>query len=194
MARPREFDVDEALQRALEVFWRKGYAATSLQDLVAAMRIQKASLYAAFGDKHALYLAALRRYQQETLEEFAAFLAKAPSPVAAVREFLAEVADYASGKHGLRGCFCVNASTELAPLDAEVADQLRAHHQRMEDLLTAALERARTLRELPRQADCRSLATFLLGVVVAMNVLGKQRASRKQLQALVDQASRVLSR
>lgn len=194
MARPREFDVDDALQRALEVFWQKGYAATSMQDLVAAMRIQKASLYAAFGDKHSLYLAALRRYQQETIEEFTAFLAKATSPVAAIREFLAEVADYASGKHGLRGCFCVNASTELAPLDQEVADLLQAHHQRMETLLAAVLERARTMGEIGKRADCRSLATFLLGIVVAMNVLGKQRATRKQLQALVDQATRALER
>ena len=61
MARPKEFHVDEALQSALEVSWRKGYAATSMQDLVAAMGIQKASLYATFGDKHQLYLTALRR-------------------------------------------------------------------------------------------------------------------------------------
>ena len=61
MARPKEFDVDDALQQALELFWRKGYEATSVQDLVAAMGIQKASLYGTFGDKHSLYMKALQR-------------------------------------------------------------------------------------------------------------------------------------
>ncbi len=121
MARPREFDVADALQDALEVFWRKGYEATSMQDLVAAMGIQKASLYAAFGDKHALYRAALRRYQQATLDELATHLAKAASPLAAIRGFVDEVATHAAGKDGRRGCFCVNASSELAPSDDLIA-------------------------------------------------------------------------
>ena len=125
MARPREFDVDEALQRALEVFWQQGFAATSMQDLVAAMGIQKASLYATFGDKHTLYTTALRRYQQETLDELTEHLAKAASPLAAITEFVDEVVEH-TARDGRRGCLCVNANTELAPHDAEVAELLRA--------------------------------------------------------------------
>ena len=193
MARPREFDVDEALQRALEVFWQQGFAATSMQDLVAAMGIQKASLYATFGDKHTLYTTALRRYQQETLDELTEHLAKAASPLAAITEFVDEVVEH-TARDGRRGCLCVNANTELAPHDAEVAELLRAHHERMESLLAATIERARTLGEIPHQADPRALATFLLGVVVAMNVLGKQRASRRQLQALRDHGLAALRR
>jgi TetR/AcrR family transcriptional repressor of nem operon len=193
MARPREFDVDEALQRALEVFWQQGFAATSMQDLVAAMGIQKASLYATFGDKHTLYTTALRRYQQETLDELTEHLAKAASPLTAITEFVDEVVEH-TARDGRRGCLCVNANTELAPHDAEVAELLRAHHERMESLLAATIERARTLGEIPHQADPRALATFLLGVVVAMNVLGKQRASRRQLQALRDHGLAALRR
>ncbi len=193
MARPKEFDVDDALQSALEVFWQRGYDATSLQHLVAAMGIQKASLYATFGDKHSLYLAALRRYQQETLEELTAHLAGAASPLHAVVEFLDDVLAH-TARDGRRGCLCVNANIELAPHDTAVADLLRQHHERMESLLAATLDRARTLGEIPRKADSRALATFLLGIVVAINVLGKQRASRRQLQALRDQAVAALSR
>jgi TetR/AcrR family transcriptional repressor of nem operon len=192
MPRPREFDADEALQRALDVFWRKGFEATSMRDLVAAMRIQKASLYGAFGDKRSLYLATLRRYQQQVLDELTERLAKAPSPSRAVREFVAEVAEQVAGGEGRRGCFCVNANIELAPHDDGVAEQLRAHHDRMVALIAATLERARSLGEIPRRADCTALATFLLGVVAALNVLGKQRASRQQLQAVVDNALTVL--
>ncbi|MBL8750103.1 MAG: TetR/AcrR family transcriptional regulator [Planctomycetes bacterium] len=193
MARPKEFDVDDALQRALEVFWQRGYDATSLQHLVAAMGIQKASLYATFGDKHSLYLAALRRYQHETLEELTAHLAGAASPYRAVVEFLDEVLRH-TARDGRRGCLCVNANIELAPHDESVADLLRQHHERMESLLAATLDRARTLGEIPRKADPRALATFLLGIVVAINVLGKQRATRRQLQALRDQAVAALAR
>lgn len=193
MARPKEFDVDEALQSALEVFWRKGYEATSMQDLVAGMGIQKASLYATFGDKHSLYLTALRRYQEEHFDELTEHLASATSPLRAITEFVDEVFEY-TAKDGRRGCLCVNANIELAPHDADVAELLRAHHERMEKLLAATLERARSLGEIPRKADTRSLATFLLGIVVAINVLGKQRASRQQLQALRDQALAALSR
>lgn len=192
MPRPREFDPDEALHRALEVFWQKGYEATSMRDLVAAMRIQKASLYGAFGDKRSLYLAALRRYQQQTLDALTERLAKAPSPAQAVREFVAEVADQVGGRNGKRGCFCVNANIELAPHDDSVAEQLRVHYERMVALLAATLERARSLGEIPRRADCTALATFLLGVVAALNVLGKQRASRQQLQTVAEQGLRVL--
>lgn len=194
MARPKEFDVDAALQSALEVFWEKGYEATSMQDLVDAMGIQRASLYATYGDKHALYVAALQRYQRETFDELAAHFAKATSPVAAIREFVQEVADWAAGKHGRRGCLCVNANIELAPHDLLVADTLRDHHQRMETLLAATLQRAVATGELPAKTDCTSLATFLLGTVVAVNVLGKQRATKKQLQAMVDHALAALER
>lgn len=193
MARPKEFDVDDALQRALEVFWAKGYAGTSLQDLVVGMGIRKASLYATFGDKHSLYLAALRRYQQETFEELTRHLAGAASPRRAVVEFLDEVFRH-TARDGRRGCLCVNANIELAPQDAAVAELLREHHDRMETLLAATLERARALGEIGRKADPRGLATFLLGIVVSINVLGKQRASRTQLQALRDHAVAALER
>lgn len=193
MARPKEFDVDEALQSALEVFWRKGYEATSMQDLVAAMGIQKASLYGTFGDKHSLYLSALRRYQEQTLAELTEHLAEAASPLAAITGFVDEVVAHIA-RDGRRGCLCVNANIEMAPHDAAVAGQLRGHHDRMESLLTATLVRARTLGEIPRKADPRALATFLLGIVVAMNVLGKQRASRQQLQALRDHGLAALTR
>ena len=193
MARPREFDVDEALQSALEVFWQKGFEATSMQDLVAAMGIQKASLYGTFGDKHSLYMAALRRYQQETLAELTDHLAKATSPLAAITGFVDEVVAH-TARDGRRGCLCVNANIEMAPHDGAVAEQLRDHHERMESLLAATLERARSLGEIPRRAEPRALATFLLGIVVAINVLGKQRASRQQLMAMRDHGLAALTR
>lgn len=186
MARPREFDADTALRRALEVFWQKGYEAASMQDLVRAMGIQKASLYNTFGDKHSLYLAALRRYQQEVLDGLTKRLAGAASPIAAIREFVADVVGSAVGRSGRHGCFCINAAAELAPSDPEVATQLRLHHGRMEALLAATLQRAKAQRELPADADSERLAVFVLGLVVAINLLGKQRTGPDKLRMLAE--------
>jgi TetR/AcrR family transcriptional regulator, transcriptional repressor for nem operon len=184
MARPREFDAEEALQNALQVFWTKGYEATSMQDLVAAMGIQKASLYNTFGDKRRLYLAALRSYQQQALAQLMSKLAAAASPLAAIRAFILEQVEGASGRNRRQGCFCVNAAIELAPSDGDVAAQLRDHHGRMEALLAATLQRAKTLGELAPGADVEGLATFVLGQLVAIQVLSKQRTDRSRLDAL----------
>lgn len=184
MARHKEFDVDAALQDALEVFWQKGYEATSMQDLVAAMGIQKASLYGTFGDKHSLYAAALRSYQKSALAAFEQRLKAPGSAKAALRALVLDVVEQAAGRQGKRGCFCVNANVELASHDAQIGDMLREHSERVEGLLEQTLRRAKTDGELPRSADCKELATFVYGILVALNVLAKQRVGRERLEAI----------
>lgn len=188
MARPKEFDVDDALQQALEVFWRKGYEATSVQDLVAAMGIQKASLYGTFGDKHSLYMKALQRYEADGFAALADHLTAARSPKDAVRDLVLGNAEQACSAKGRLGCFCVNANVEMAPQDGEVADLVRLHSERVEALLEAALRRAKALGEIAKGANCKQLATFLFGTIVALNVLGKQRAGRDRMLAMARQS------
>ena len=187
MARPKEFDVDAALQQALQVFWQKGYEATSMQDLVDAMGIQKASLYATYGDKHSLYMQALRNYQRDALVEMETTLTRPGSPKAALRALLQGVVEQAAGKRGRRGCFCVNANIELAPSDPVVGEQLRDHTGRVEAMLQRTLAAARAAGEIPRSADTAQLASFLYGLLLAINVLARQRAPKPRLQAIADQ-------
>lgn len=188
MPRPKEFDVDEALARAMETFWSKGYGATSLQDLTRAMQIQRASLYNAYGDKHTLFVRALRSYQEAALATMREALAAGPSPLAALRGVVLGAAERGSTRTGRRGCLCVNANVELAPVDEEVAAILRDHVTAVESLLADSLSRAVAAGELPAAADVRRLATFVYGVLVAISVLGKQRASRNRLQVFAEQA------
>ena len=192
MARPKEFDVDDALQQALELFWRKGYEATSVQDLVAAMGIQKASLYGTFGDKHSLYMKALQRYEADGFAALADHLTAAKSPKNAVRDLVLGNAEQACSASGKWGCFCVNANVEMAPQDGEVSDLVRDHSERVEALLEATLRRAKALGEIAKGANCKQLATFLFGAIVALNVLGKQRASRDRMLAMARQSLAVL--
>jgi TetR/AcrR family transcriptional regulator, transcriptional repressor for nem operon len=188
MARPKEFDVDTALEHAIGVFWHQGFEATSMQDLTDAMGIQRASLYATFGDKRSLYLEALKRYQARSLREMEQRLDQAPSALAAVCDLLRGTGEQACSRQGKRGCFCVNANVELAPHDAAIGDQLRHHSEQVEAVIERALRRAKADGELGKGADCKQLASFLFGVILAINVLARQRASRSRVQALVDQA------
>lgn len=185
MARPKEFDVDEALTSALQVFWQKGYEAASMQDLVDAMGIQKASLYGTFGDKHSLYLAALRSYQQQSLLRLEQTLADG-QPKAALHGLVLGLAEQACGRAGKLGCFCVNANIEMAPHDAEVTTMLREHSEQVEALFERTLRAAKAQGGLPRGADCKELAAFVFGIVVALNVLGKQGASRARMLAVAN--------
>lgn len=185
MPRPKEFDVDLALQRALEVFWQKGYEATSMQDLVDAMGIQRASLYGTFGDKRSLYLRALDSYQAKAFEEMRERLETATSPRDALVDLLLGAAGIACSRSGRKGCFCVNASVELGAEDRDIAGRMRAHGQAVEGLFAAALRRAVELHELPADTDPERLATFVFGLLIATTVLGKQRASRARLTALI---------
>ena len=123
MARPREFDFDQAVEGALQIFWRQGYHATNLPDLLKAMGLTRGSFYKAFGDKRAAYLMALRRYRDNELSAGIAFLTNALGAPAADRivAFFNGI-----GKDGSRrGCFLCNAMVELAPSDPEVAASLQ---------------------------------------------------------------------
>src|SRR5262245_11072346 len=119
MSRPREFDRDQALRQAMTVFWEHGYQAASTDDLLRAMGIGRQSMYAAFGDKHTLYLEALQLYETETGAEFSGRISKAKSPFAAISDHVLSIAEW-SPQELARGCFFVNASIELAPSDPEV--------------------------------------------------------------------------
>src|SRR5258707_1900758 len=119
MARPREFDRGEVLKRALAVFWEKGYEATSTDDLVRAMGIGRQSMYDTFGDKHQLYLEALRLYEANSGAELFKRIYETPSPFVAICDYILSIADGTSADRA-RGCFYVNATNELAPSDPPV--------------------------------------------------------------------------
>src|SRR3954468_16589639 len=114
MPRPREFDRDQALRHAMTVFWEHGYEATSTDELLRAMGIGRQSMYDAFGDKRRLYLEALERYETEAGAELFGRMARAPSPLAALSDHVLSIAE-GTPRELSRGCFFVNATTELAP-------------------------------------------------------------------------------
>lgn len=182
MARPREFDIDEALDAAMAAFWARGYEATSLNDLMQAMGLQKGSIYKAFGDKHALFLSALRHYLDKMYEAQRATLAKAPSPRAALQAWLERLVEAAPAEGGsCRGCLAVNTLVELGPHDAQARALLEAHFERVRRLLAERIRQGQELGEIRRDVDAGEGARFLLTMVAGL--LGSLKGATSKAEA-----------
>lgn len=173
MARQKEFNTERVLERAKDLFWRQGYAATSVQDLVEALGIGRGSLYDTFGDKHSLYLAALERFQATGNEQMQAALAQPASVREAIAAWLTDIAHTIVRDPAQRGCFVVNSVVECAPHDEAIAERTRQALQGMEDTLYAALERGKQQGEIAPAHDTRQLARVLLNTVLGLRVLAK---------------------
>jgi TetR/AcrR family transcriptional repressor of nem operon len=169
MARPREFDIDEALDAAMGAFWMRGYEATSLNDLMQAMGLQKGSIYKAFGDKHALFLSALQRYLDKMYEAQRETLATATSPRAALQAWLDRLIDAAPAAGGsCHGCLAVNTLVELGPHDDEARKVLEAHFERVRVLVTEQIRRGQEQGEVRRDVDAATFARFLMTVIAGL--------------------------
>ena len=159
--RPREFDTDEAIESAMGVFWSSGYHATSLPDLLEATNLSRGSLYAAFGDKHGLFLRALGQYIADSLTRLDADLDPQKDALEGIRACLARYVERTSGAGGKRGCLVVATAMELGSHDAEVEQRIRRFFKAMETRLAAALGRAKSegrLADGDRARDRRSFA------------------------------------
>ncbi|MGK5697531.1 TetR/AcrR family transcriptional regulator [Streptomyces sp. URMC 128] len=193
MARTKEFDPDAALQAALELFWRRGYEATSMSDLVEHLGIGRASIYATFGNKHELYLKALDRYQQscdpQLLRELSRPGPALPAVRAVVRRFAAESA---ADEHRLTGCFVVNTATELAPHDTAACRRVEHSWDQLETLLHSALLRAQAQGELDEGRNPRALARMLLVLMQGLRVVGKASADPARVRDAAEQALALL--
>lgn len=188
MARQKEFNIDVALDRALDTFWCKGYAATSVQDLLDDMGLNRGSLYDTFGDKYTLFLAALDRYQRAGSADLIAALNAPGSPRAAIRRTLEIMVDEALDDPRRRGCMMVNTIIELAPHDPEVARRAAAALETMEAAFGDAIRRAIQVGELPADADAEGLAHFLASTVLGLRVLAKVTPTRSALMPVVASA------
>ncbi|GGR31053.1 TetR/AcrR family transcriptional regulator [Streptomyces roseolus] len=193
MARTKEFDPGAALQAALDLFWARGYEATSMADLVEHLGIGRASLYATFGSKHELYLKAMDRYLEtrdpRLVEELSAPGPALPAVRALVRRFAAEAT-----AEGLRlsGCFVTNSAAELAPRDPAVARRVELSWEQIETLLHAALTRARAQGELPGDRDPRALSRMLLVLLQGIRVVGKASTDPARVRDAAEEALRLL--
>ncbi|MEU2868798.1 TetR/AcrR family transcriptional regulator [Streptomyces olivoreticuli] len=192
MARTKEFDPDAALQSALELFWERGYEATSLTDLVEHLGIARASLYATFGSKRELYLKALERYGEQYDPRIVEELSRPGPALPVVRAVVHRFAEEAMCDDLRRGCFVTNTAVELAPHDADAARGVERSWHCLETALTSALMRAGAQGELPAGRDPVALARMLVVLLQGIRVVGKAAPGRARLRDAAEQALTLL--
>jgi len=189
IGRPRAFDEDKALGRALEVFWRKGYEGASIADLTAAMGINPPSLYAAFGNKEALFCRALDRYEAEHEASWNEALS-APTAYEAVKHLLMYSAASLGDKRRPPGCLMVQAALCGGKECDAVKKELDKRRDASFRLIRERLKRARREGDLPENTDPASLARYIATVLHGMAVQAAGGASRKELERVAATALR----
>jgi len=191
MARPREFDETEALDAAMDCFWRDGYEATSVRDLAARMGITGASLYNAFGDKRSLFREVLQRYAERSTRERITRLESSLPPKQAVRAFLGEIVER-SVDGDRRGCLLVNTALEVAPHDPELGAAVAARLGEIEAFFRRAISAGQADGSVPPGRDPADLARLLLGVTLGLRVLARSKPQRELLEGVVRPALALL--
>ena len=186
MGRPKEFDPDVALERAMELFWEKGFQGTSMQELVDRMGINRGSLYTTFGSKEELFQATMDRYCEQRTAALIDVLSGEGDPTTIVRGVFEGAIAEVEAKVA-RGCFATNASVELGPHCSRTAEKLTANRERMEEAFFQLLKRHQGLRNKPR-ATARFLVSMLCGLSVTQRVAPKPQ----ELRDIVDVALSVL--
>ena len=159
VGRPREFDEEQVLAAAMDAFWRKGYEATSLVDLTEATGLNKASLYRVFGDKHQLFIAALKNYADIEFRETTAVVSEQASPLTNIRAVVKKITDDAGSE---KGCMMINSMVELAPHDPEVRQLLKSFGEQRLQAIRDMIVQAQAAGEIRHELDADKLAVSLM--------------------------------
>ena len=191
MARPRSFDPDEALDLARDVFWEKGFQGTSLDDVTAATGLAKPSLYAAFGDKNALFLRILERYHARIVANAERIVNDGPSAREAVHRWLTGFVPFCSGPKGKRGCLSVNTAADGAAVQKEVRKRIEDFNRKLEELLRNRLRADRP--QFTDGFDPEGTAHTIMAIYLGLMVLAKDAPDAARVRATLDQAMRLLS-
>ncbi|MGE6602916.1 TetR/AcrR family transcriptional regulator [Lysinibacillus fusiformis] len=178
MARTREFDEGKVLEAAMQLFWEKGYEATSLSDLTSRMGIQRPSIYSTFGDKKELFEAALRRYTTSRAADIRTRLQSHVSVKQAFATFFEEVIQVEYTKDLSNGCFCINTMVELAPHDERFEILTREHQLYLAVIFQETIERGVRAGELEADTDAKSLAQALIVSLIGLTVMMKSQPQR----------------
>jgi TetR/AcrR family transcriptional regulator, transcriptional repressor for nem operon len=194
MSRPREFDVEAALDRAMDTFWQHGYEATSLDDLCKATGLSRSSLYATFGSKRKLLQQTIDRYVERRDPKFIAIIAETRPVQEAFAALATHFIDQIVAGPGRRGCFLGNCAAELSRGDRATLDRVRRGLKLTEEIFRAALDAARRRGELEGSADIDATARFLVAGFQGLRLIGKVNPDRVALEDIASAMLRCLGR
>lgn len=186
MARKKEFNEDELLEKATNLFWRKGYHATSAQDLVDELKINRSSLYNTYSDKKTLFQKALKKYQEQQTNAMIDMLNKADDPEKAIKKVFDNLVRESCEDTLARGCFMVNTAVEIAGQDQEIGAIVHANNLSVEQALTAIIEKGQKAGQFSTKNTAQAYARFLFGSINALRVIARSGADKSALNDLAD--------
>jgi TetR/AcrR family transcriptional repressor of nem operon len=178
MARTKDFDENEVLGKAIDIFWHKGYNGTSMQDLVDGLGISRSSLYDTYGDKHTLFIKALESYQNEASGKICTIINGPGSAKETIKHLLEFITNGLLEDREHKGCFMVNAEVEVAPHDQQVSQLVCANDQQVEDAFYQAIKKGQDNGEITNRQDARALARFTFNTVKGIRVTAKSTTDR----------------
>ena len=186
MGRKKNFDEAEALEEALDLFWEKGYQGTSVQDLVDRLGVNRASIYDTWGDKHSLYLKTLEKYRQSTSSWLLEQIRSDQLPFNIIKALLRNAIEQSQSDEHKKGCFLVNAATELSNCDRKVQDITVNNQKTIESVLNELIKEGQENGEITTKHSSQSLAGFIYNTIVGLQVLGKNNTPPKQMEEIVE--------
>ncbi len=181
MARPREFDPTEALSQAMQVFWTRGYEATSLNDLLDAMGLSKSSFYDTFGSKHEVFLETIKHYKKTMTAQFTGVAGLASPARKLIESLFDRAVSRMTEEGGQRGCYLNNCAVEIALHDPEAAKLVDGGIGLMEEAFFALVQRGQSEGDIAPEKDARALARFLNSSLNGLLVIGKANPDRDAL-------------
>ncbi len=185
MARTKDFDEQEVLEKAMHLFWLKGYNATSMQDLIDELGISRSSLYDTFGDKHALFMQALENYKASTEANLQTIVRNAATTKEAIAQILSNIVNELVADEEHKGCFMVNASVEMAPIDEAVSNMLCQNDRQMEDFFCETIKAGQQKGEITNMQDARLLAKFIINNIKGLRVAAKSVSDRQVFNDII---------
>lgn len=192
MGRPREFEEEQVLDQAMKTFWRQGYAATSVKDLVRETGLNPGSLYEAFGDKHGLFVAAVNRYRESVVRRRLDEMAGPGPGRTRIAGFFDDVVRFSTGEGRLMGCLMTNSAIELAPHDRDVAILVAANLSEMEKAFRRLVERGQQDGSIANTDPAQDIARFLTAGLQGLRVMSKANPDETALGTVVRQILSIL--
>ena len=192
MPRVKKFDEKEVLEKAMELFWIQGYHATSIQDLVDHLGINRASLYDTYGGKESLFQKAFRRYREQNTAQLRQFFNDQPEVRKGLKALFSSAIAEGVKDPDRKGCFVVNTVTELVPGDPELLQILRENKRIFEQLFFEYLKKGEDSGQIPKGKDLRAIASLLFTLYNGLKVVSKVSAGQDQHLASIDSLLKLL--
>lgn len=185
MARKKEYDRNDVLEKSMKLFWKKGYEAASIQDLVDATGLNRFGLYHEFGSKEGLFCEALDRYRKKVAGEVIGVLSGEPGGLGSIRNFFGTMVNAFSQVRGMKGCLMANTAVDIHARDKGARSRVKKHLRKLEDSFYACLSEATSRGETGMEENLRANAQYLVSVTLGLSVFSRVKSNREQLENMV---------